>query len=262
MLRFSLWITLILMVLPVASEEVDGYVPPTFTVGVQDFYYPPHSFIEEGRYAGFGRDVLDLFASHRGYRFVYVPQPYIRNVVDLLGGKIDFQYPDDSKWLVEMKLPHTIFYSNGIVGYMDGVNRNRADLGKPLEELKRMVMPIGWTAKDYEPLVTEGKLIINQVGSVQAVIAMVLKGRVDGAYLNADVVNYHFASMGREGDVAIDTTLPYSFGHFTLSSKKHPAIIEEFNAFLNEQADAVASLKEKYHFKYDKEPSVQPFTVN
>lgn len=255
MFRFCLLLLLCLSArLGVAKEtEIDGI--NTFTVGVQEFYYPPHYYMEAGRYSGFGRDVLDLFARHRGYRFIYHPQPYIRNVVELLGGKSDFQYPDNINWLVEMKSTHEIFYSDGVVGYMDGINRHKEDLGKPLSDLKRLAMPIGWTAKDYEPLVEAHQLSINEVASVEAVIGMLLKRRVDGVYLNADVVNYHFASIGREGDVSIDPSLPYSFGHFSLSTKKHPKIILEFNQFLIDQAQAVAELKQKYRFKYEVDPA-------
>jgi polar amino acid transport system substrate-binding protein len=240
--------------LALAAEEQRVAATRTFTIGVQDFQYSPHSFMQEGRYSGFGRDVLDLFASHAGYQFVYVPQPYIRNVVDLLKGKIDFQYPDSPKWLPDKKSGYNLVYSDGVVGYVDGINRHRADLGQPLSEIQSLVMPIGWTAKDYEPLEAAGQLTIDRVASVTGVIAMLLRRRADGAYLNADVVNDYVSSLGRAGEVSLDTTLPYSFGEFVLSSQKHPQIIKEFNEFLQHQADSVSQLKQDYGFKFDVDP--------
>ncbi|QSX37189.1 substrate-binding periplasmic protein [Shewanella sedimentimangrovi] len=245
-----------------ADPDIDAISPPnppdtrpTFVVGVQNFYYPPHYFMQNGRYSGFGRDVLDLFAQQQNYRFVYLAEPYIRTVKDLFNGRVDFQYPDNPQWLIDMKADKALVYSAGVVGYVDGISRHSGDVGKPLDSLKRMAMPIGWTAVHYVPRVASGQLEILEVSSVEAVIAMLLRQRVDGVYLNADVVRAHFMALGKDKLVQFDPALPYSSGEFSLSTIKHPAIIAQFDRFLLEQADAVAELKRRYQFKYEQIPA-------
>lgn len=233
--------------------------PKVFTVGVEEFDYAPHYFTVNGRYYGFGRDVLDMFARKKGYEFTYQPRPYVRMVRELLRGEIDFQYPDNPDWLADQKRGHKIFYSQGVIEYVDGISRRKADIGKPLHTLKRIAMPLGWTPIDYFPLVARKELVIEEANSVEAVMQMLFNNRVDGVYLNADVVVSFLAGTGLSADAGFDKSLPYQFSRFSLASKTHPGVIKEFNQFLIDSAPEIKKLKDSYKFRYDVDPRTLPY---
>lgn len=245
----------VLMQLTIACFSEDVHQKnKVFIVGVTSFEYAPHYFMDGDRFSGFGRDVLDLFAKKSGYEFKYQPRPYVRMVKELLTGEIDFQYPDNPNWLTEQKNGHTLFYSNGVIQYIDGIIRWKSDLGKPLSTLKRIAMPRGWTPTDYLPLVRRGELIIEEEDQVGAVIDMLRHNRVDGSYLNIDVANYYLESHKIFGQIDFDPSLPYQFSQYSLSSILHPQIIKEFNQFLIDSAAEIQQIKVKYKFRFDTDP--------
>lgn len=252
-------VLLALLLLPAAAlPQTAGAEHQVFTVGVEEFYYAPHYFTVNGRYDGFGRDVLDLFARKKGYDFNYQPRPYMRMVKELLRGDIDFQYPDNPDWLADLKRGHKIYYSQGVIEYVDGISRRREDIGKPITTLQRIAMPRGWSPIDYYPLVQRKALAIEELNSVEAVMQMLLSHRVDGVYLNADVVASYLAGAGLSAEAGFDASLPYQFSRFALSSKAHPEVIKEFNQFLLDNAAEIKKLKESYKFRYDVDPKTLP----
>jgi hypothetical protein len=225
-----------------------------FIVGVTSFDYAPHYFMDGRRFSGFARDVLDLFAKKSGYEFKYQPRPYVRMVKELLTGETDFQYPDNPHWLNDQKSGHNLFYSNGVIQYIDGIIRWKSDFGKPLSTLKRIAMPRGWTPVDYLPLVRRGELIAEEEDQVGSVIDMLLHNRVDGSYLNIDVATYYLESHKISGQIGFDPSLPYQFSQYSLSSTLHPEIIKEFDQFLIDSAAAIVQIKNKYKFRFDTDP--------
>lgn len=258
--RCTVLSALLLLWLPtLALPQVAVTEPRVLTVGVEEFYYAPHYFTVNGRYYGFGRDVLDMFARKKGYEFNYRTLPYVRLVKELLRGEIDLQYPDNPDWLADMKRGHKIYYSQGVIEYVDGISRRRADIGKPIQTLKRIAMPRGWTPIDYFPLVARKELVIEEANSVEAVMQMLFSNRVDGVYLNADVVVGFLAGNGLSAEAGFDKSLPYQFSRFSLASKTHPEVIKEFNQFLVDSAPEIKKLKDTYKFRYDVDPRTLPY---
>ncbi len=239
---------LLLLAHPAGAEEARR---TEYVVGVESFYYPPHYYLNNGEFSGYARDLLDAFAAARGLHLTYRPLPYLRLVHDLRLGLIDFQYPDNALWLQDKKVGVDISYSNYAIMYIDGVARKKENLGKPLAALKRMVMPIGWSPIDYYPLVKAGKLEITEVVNVDSVMKMVTTDRVDGAYLNADVVRYIMQEAGTPDRIEFDPTLPYIFSGFSLASVKHKDVSKSFNQFLSDERKNVAAIRQKYGFVDD-----------
>ena len=250
------WIVFVFLVqlagFGIAQESIKN--TKTFIVGVSTIDYAPHYYMEDGRYVGFARDVLDLFAQKHGYEFQYKPRPYVRSVKELLTGTTDFQYPDNPDWQNEQKNGHTVFYSNGVIQYIDGIIRRKEDIGKPVSTLKRIAMPRGWTPVDYLPLIKNDELAIDEEDQVGGVINMLLRKRVDGCYLNIDVANYYSETNKLTGQIGFDSNLPYQFSQYTLSSTSHPEMIREFNQFLVDSAAEILQIKARYKFKYDTDP--------
>jgi hypothetical protein len=249
--RIGLALLLVSQFQPVLATEQQKL---EYVVGVESFYYPPHYYVENGRFSGYARDLLDAFAKAKGLKLTYRPLPYLRLVQDLRDGLLDFQYPDNPLWLQDKKAGTRIIYSNDAIKYIDGVSRKKENLGKPLAEFKRMVMPIGWSPIDYYPLVKAGKLEITEATNVETVLSMLSSDRVDGAYLNADVVKYIMKANGTPDRIQFDPSLPYIFSGFSLATIKHGDVIASFNQFLIDERKTVAALRQKYGFSYDTDP--------
>lgn len=99
-LNFSKIIVIVCIVLSrvmFGAEEV-------IVVGVQDFEnYMPYSQYKNGKFAGFERELLDLFAKKAGIKFEYKALPIKRGYNDLLNGKIDIKIPDNPYWSLDKK---------------------------------------------------------------------------------------------------------------------------------------------------------------
>ena len=79
---------LILLVAAFASHA------QTFVIGVEDIdYYPLYAY-KDGKYQGVAKDILDKFASSKGYTFEYKPFPVIRLTKYFVEGQVDLKFPD------------------------------------------------------------------------------------------------------------------------------------------------------------------------
>lgn len=74
---------------------------------------------------------------------------------------------------------------------------------------------------------------------------MAMNDRVDGVYLNPQVVRHQLYNNAESG-LVFDPKLPYQDDHYFLSSINHPEVIEQFDAFLTSQAELVQTLKERH----------------
>ncbi len=91
-------------------------------IGVQDFKeYLPYSQYNNGRYSGFNRELLDLFAYYYKYHFTYEAYPIKRLYKKFTTGRIDLKYPDNAYWSAHLKKKLPIKYSTPVVTYIDGV---------------------------------------------------------------------------------------------------------------------------------------------
>jgi polar amino acid transport system substrate-binding protein len=84
-----------------------------------------------------------------------------------------------------------------------------------------------------------------QANQIDSLLAMAMSDRVDGVYLNPQVVRHQLYNNAGSG-LVFDPKLPYQDDHYFLSSIKHPEVIAQFDAFLTSQAELVQSLKDRH----------------
>ena len=60
------------------------------------------------------------------------------------------------------------------------------------------------------------------------------------------VVRHKLEQMGQPDALVFAESLPHTKSAYHLSSLKHPEVIEAFNAWMEQNADTVQSLKEEY----------------
>ncbi|PTS82464.1 hypothetical protein DBR00_20455 [Pseudomonas sp. HMWF032] len=218
----------------------------TFTIGVELQPYMPYSDVQNGQYQGYGRELLDAFAAHQGYVFVYQPLPVRRLLSEFLNGKVDFKYPDHPRWNADLKQAHQVYFSQATAPSIDGVLVKPQRLGAGRDSLKRLGTQRGFTPWPYLDDIKTGRILLIQANQIDSLVAMALNGRVDGVYLNPQVVNHRLHNTPEQGSLVFDRTLAYQDDHYLLSSIKHPQVIEQFDTFLTSQTTLVQALKDRH----------------
>lgn len=220
---------------------------PSYVVGVEALNYYPHYSNEGGNYSGFAREVLDAFAQSKGYTFEYRALPVARLYESFFNDKLDFKYPDNPNWQAPKRVGKNISYSAPVAAYTDGVLVLPANLGKGIEQLKTLGTVRDFTPWDYLSRIEQGQLKMQEVNDFKQSLLQGINSRVDGVYMNSDVGRYQLEKVLQQpGALVYDPNLPHSDGHYSLSSSKHPALIEEFNQYLSSHASEVTALKSKY----------------
>lgn len=217
----------------------------TFKVGVELQPYMPYSDVQNGRYMGYGRDLLDAFAAHQGHVFIYQPLPVRRLLSDLLNDRVDFKYPDNPRWNADQKQGYALHYSQAAAPAIDGVLVKPRFLGQGKERLLRLGTQRGFTPWPYLGEINAGKIMLIQANQIDSLLAMAMSDRVDGVYLNPQVVRHQLYNNAGSG-LVFDPKLPYQDDHYFLSSIKHPEVIAQFDAFLTSQAELVQTLKDRH----------------
>lgn len=220
-----------------------------FTIGVEDIDYLPYYGREQGRYIGYAREVLDLFAQQSGHRFSYEARPVRRLYLEFMKrGELDFKFPDSPGWKASQRQGVSIHYSEPVAEYIDGLMVRPENKGKRgVDELKQIGTVSGFTPWSYLDLIKAGRIRVAENSSTTGVLKQVLKKRVDGAYINVAVAKHQLRAIIRlERGLVFDPTLPHIKSSYLLSSIKHPEVITQFAAFLRTRKDDIAALKRKY----------------
>jgi hypothetical protein len=216
-----------------------------FVVGVQELdYFPIYATDGNGRYMGYARELLDLFASTSGHRFAYRPLPIKRLVNDYLLGQTDFMFPDNPRWDAEAKKTLAVRYSAPAVTFQDAVLVLPERRGQPMQSLGSVR---GFTLWKFMAQVRSGSLSLQEAAGPRNLIQMALAQRVDGINQARQVAEFHLKDMGRPTALVVDASLlPSTDSQYLLSSIRHPEVIRQFDQFLQTHAAAVAALKLKY----------------
>ena len=220
----------------------------SFIIGVQNFEeYLPYSEYKNNKYNGFNREILDFFASSKGYKFIYKAYPIKRLYKYFLNGKVDLKYPDNPYWSAKLKKGKDLTYSKPVVKYIDGVIVLKVNKGRGIEHLKLLGVIRGFTPFAYLNQIKSGTIKVNENDDYSGLLLQTIKRRVDGAYSNIAVSQYYLENViQKKNALVFDPDLPHTSSHRHLSSLKHPKLINEFNNFLKTQRTAIEKLKNKH----------------
>ncbi|MDF2179118.1 transporter substrate-binding domain-containing protein [Aliiglaciecola sp. CAU 1673] len=218
-----------------------------FSIGVENLDYKPFSAVEDGKFSGYFKEVLDKFAADNGHKFTYKPLPVKRLMQDFLAGKVDFKIPDNKFWAGSMRQGHDIYYSTPVATYVDGVMVKPANVSLDYDKLSGLVTLRGFTPFPFMDDIAKGTIKLSETNTLDGLIKMVESDRVDGGFANVDVTKYYMREvMGNPQLLVFAEGLPTGVSEISLSTIKHQDIIEQFNAWLLLKQDLIAELKAKY----------------
>lgn len=218
-----------------------------YTVGVEDLeYYPQYSHLGE-EYTGFGRELLDAFAKSRGYTFQYKILPLNRLFFEFLkGNTLDFQYPDNAYWEAHLRTGTKVYYSKPVMPFIDGVVVHPDYKGRGLKQFKVLGTMTGFTPWNYLDLIKQKQVSVFENDSFVSLLKQAQLKRVDGAYINIEVAKFQLKEVLHQPDALVfDPDLPHTKDYYYLSSRKHPQIIQEFNAFLDKEKEVYERIRLK-----------------
>ncbi|MDI9244613.1 transporter substrate-binding domain-containing protein [Marinobacter sp. CHS3-4] len=225
-----------------ASALADSYV-----VGVENVDYYPLYTSSGSSYSGFGHDVLDAFADASGHQLSYKPLPVARLTAEFLEGNTDLKFPDNPNWAAGAKQGKGVVYSDPVQSYVDGTMVLPENKGRGVEAINSLGIVRGFTPWDYKGLIDQGKVKLQEVSNLASLIKMARGGRVDGIYFNVDVARHALEEdLGAPGALVFDPQLPKTRSTYHLSTIQNPEVIEEFNEFLETNADALEAIRQKY----------------
>lgn len=223
----------------------------TYTVGVEKSDFMPHFGVDEqGRFSGFARELLDMFAQYADIELEYRPMPVADLVPALADGDIDFKYPDNPKWNRPQSIADKMSFSEPAVEYVDGVLVSPRRKGRGIDDLKRLAVVEGWTPRGYQERINASKIRLVRNEDLPEMIRQALLKNSDGAYYNIVVALHYINNVRARPNVLVfDPDLPYIRSTYRLSSISQPGLIERFDDFLEEHRDQVETLKNKYRIE-------------
>jgi len=229
--------------------SLNGICETTYKIGVEELDYLPYAMGKHNTYIGYARDLLDAFADKYGYKFEYVVLPIQRLNMTYFDAKtLDFKFPDNPNWVVELRYGENIYYSNVAIDEIEGLLVLSEHKGKGIDKIKTIGMPRGFnTPFPYKDKIKSGSILLYQNSDFEGLINQLLIGRVDAVYAGVDAgLNIVNVKLNLNNRVTFDSKLPYMHMNYTLSTMRHPNIIKQFNEFLSKEKALQNSLRKKY----------------
>jgi len=218
-------------------------------VGVENIEYLPHYNWDGETYSGFGADLLSAFAEDQGYELEFKALPITRLMQAFVTGDVDLKYPDNAYWSSELKDGQGLVYSEVVVEAIDGVMVLPENLGRSADSVGQLGTVLGFTPYSWLDLINSGDVSLQENSSFIGMVRQALVGRIDGAYANQDVIKRVLRDLGKDEDALVfDESLPHSVSNHHVSSSNRADVVEAFNAWLAENGETVASLREKHAF--------------
>ncbi len=230
------------VLLPAVSHAEDN----VYQIGVEDIPYLPYYETKEKEYRGFVKDLFDLFANDQHIKFEYVPLPVKRLYREFLDEKVDFKFPDNIRWSGDSKKGHKIYYSEGIVEYVDGVLVLPKHLNK-MKKLKKLGTVRGFTPWIYIDEINAQKIENIENSNLISVIKQGVLGRVDGVFVNIAAAKFLMLNEFKNPTALVfEKSLPYTKDKYALSTKKHPELLKKLNKWMDKNKELKNNLKRSW----------------
>jgi len=219
----------------------------TYEIGVEDYISYPYQYVENGKYLGKYRLILDRFAESEGIKFEYRPYKLSKLYSQFYQGNIDFKFPDNPVWRSDEKAKYKIHYSEFLTYYIDGLFVKKSNLKKTIKELKTFGVAfdiIPWVLIQKE---NKEKIKILKFENCNEMISKIKTGEIDAILCNYDVMKYLLKDSVKDDEIVFNTNLPYTDNYLYLSTIKHPKLLEKFNKWIVENREFIdRETHEKY----------------
>ena len=218
----------------------------TFVIGAQDIEYYPHYDFSSDVDKGYAWALLEAFSKVSGHKFFYLDMPIRRLQMELLKGNIDFVYPDNPNWYNQIVSNDKKIFSAPLIRALGGAIVKESHLGKGVDNVRRLAMPLGFTPVKWQSRIDAGKTKLTSVTDTASALKLLHHDRVDAANLEYHVAQYLASGLPYLDAITLDISLPHSDVAFSLATIKHREMISQLDNFIEQNQPLIALLQSRY----------------
>ncbi len=237
----------------------------TLVVGVEDVpFFPLFDFMNSE--SSFTKDLLDEFASQHNYTFEYLPMPVKKFGMWLFDKDIDLKYPDNKRWneseVINDLAAKKLTYSKPTLYLFAGTLTLDPKI-KSKKDVKILGTLLGFHPTNWVKELESKEVVLYETSSTLVLMQQLLRGQVDAINIEPTVANHYLKKINSKLTVSINRNIKHEVYAYHLSTLKHPEVIKEFNVFLENNAEFIDSLRQRYGIgnPYDLAPTA-PVLLN
>ncbi|GGF75909.1 hypothetical protein GCM10011338_30020 [Alteromonas lipolytica] len=221
----------------------------TVVIGTQNLHYFPHYDFTADNDKGLAWAILEAFEATTSHKFVYEAMPVLRLQKELAKGSIDAVYPDNPKWFNPVIENSRKVFSNPLTRALGGTIVRPKYVGGGIDEIKRLVMPLGFTPVNWQERVNNRLTHLIRVENTLSALELIALDRADAANLEYHVTMHIAAQRPWLGNFTLDPALPHDGVSFMLSTIANKSLIAEFNDFLVTHHEQIIQLHREYKIR-------------
>ncbi len=211
-------------------------------IGVETTDYAPYYHMQNDRYSGMARDLLDAFLTDAHLLTDYRPLPVPRLFLQFTNNQLDFKFPDNPQWSENLKADLTIHYSQPVFQIIEAV----MVLNHYQGTVRNIGTIMGFTTPGISSALNRGEITLTEVGSMEQLLKMLESGRIDGIYFNIRVAQEAAARRDQPLQLTmLKGIAPYRYAYH-LSSIRHPQLIERFDHFMRDNPEVIHAIRQSY----------------
>ncbi len=237
------WLGLLVLVHVTMSLRAESYV-----IGIEHIDYYPHYDFSKRQQRGYFFDLIQLFSEKSGHQFKFMPLP-VKRLYYSSHSNIDFIYPDNPLWREYTEPGVEKVFSKPVVFTLGSTLVKPALQHISLAQFGSLAVIHGFVPTKWLALKNQYKYRMVDVPDVASALGLVLKGRLDGAIIEFNVAQHYLRSIEAQDQLVIAEQLPFTQLPFLMSTVKHPKLLAQFDQFLQENTEQVATLKRKYQLQ-------------
>ncbi len=205
-----------------------------------------HEMDNAGRNELFFKDFIKAFGDKYHYQIQIREYPVKRLFAEFVNQKVDIKYPDHPKWGEDARKGLNIAYSDPVVSYREGVFVLPENVGKGLDNLRRLSIIRGFSPWPYMDRVKDKSITLVESSNDETAIKMTILERADGSYLSQAATEYTQNQLKLEKKLVLDQSLPNITDVYYVSTIKHPDLLKQINSFMKDEKALVDKLKMKH----------------
>jgi len=172
------------------------------------------------------KEKIKYFFSNSAQQVSFVELPIKRLYSFLINGDIDFKFPDNPTWKPILKEGKDIYYSKPLFETND-VTISLAGFDK--SKIMKIGVIRGYTPIPFLAKIQNNEVSVSEVNSVNALIGLLTKKRVDAIYINKEM----FMRLKPDKRIFnLKDLSPVIRTKYHLSTIKYPELLKVFDSYL------------------------------
>jgi hypothetical protein len=230
------------------SAKIHFTYAQEYIIGVEQVsYYPLFDYTAtDTNRPSFTKDILTAFFEHHNYSYRFVALPIKRFNKWYVEKGIDFKFPDNVRWRTDKQLSSKITFSQSVVKLMAGSYVLKSNANYQRNDIKKLGTILGFVPTLWFDKVESNELQLIEENTPYGIIKHILYGNVDATNIDSNVIRHNLKLLKKPNAIVLNTNIKHEVFSYHLSSIKHPQIIKQFNAFLQNNPKLLQQLKAKY----------------